>query len=135
MGYNTRYKLTWETQPGYNPSPNCRHESPPGAKFCVVCGASVGFKPLSEVIARQILLCEEATYCLMPDGSPAESGKWYEHETDMRVFSKEIPEVLFTLHGEGDENGDIWKKYFLNGKCQVAKAVIQFLPFDKSKLQ
>ena len=61
--------------------------------------------------------------------------KWYEHESDMRIVSKMFPNVLFTLSGEGEENGDIWKKYFLGGKCQVAKAKIEIAPFNPKELR
>ena len=38
--------------------------------------------------------------------------KWYEHEEEMRQFSKRFPDVVFKLSGEGEESGDIWVKYF-----------------------
>jgi len=47
-----------------------------------------------------------------------------------------LPSIsMFTLHGEGEENEDIWDKYFLNGKCQVAKAEWTIPPFDPAKLK
>lgn len=60
---------------------------------------------------------------------------WYEHESDMKKISREFPGVLFLLEGEGEEAGDLWKKYFRSGKMQTAKAVITFEPFDESKLK
>lgn len=42
--------------------------------------------------------------------------KWYEHNKDMKEISLKFPDVLFTLNGEGEETGDIWRKYFKNGK-------------------
>lgn len=62
--------------------------------------------------------------------------KWYDHEEHMREFSKEYPHVLFTLDGDGEENGDIWRKYFKNGKMQFEKqAKWEPPPFDPSKLK
>jgi hypothetical protein len=61
--------------------------------------------------------------------------KWYEHEDHMRAISEKYPEVLFTLSGEGEESGDIWKKYFLNGKMQKAIARIVIPEFDFNSLQ
>ena len=55
----------------------------------------------------------------------------------MISISKKFPEVLFTLSGEGEESGDIWMKYFKNGKVQNAntKVTISHDPFDESKLK
>lgn len=39
-----------------------------------------------------------------------EETKWYENEDEMLELSQEFPEVLFKLHGEGEESGDIWDK-------------------------
>lgn len=77
---------------------------------------------------------EEAHYCLDETGSSDETGKWYAHEVDLRQLSKENPHFLFVLSGEGEEAGDVWKKYFLAGKCQVAKAQIQIAEFDRAQL-
>lgn len=60
--------------------------------------------------------------------------KWYEHETDMIDISKEYPNVVFTLKGEGEESGDVWRKYFKNGKIQRCHAKITFDDYDESKL-
>lgn len=61
--------------------------------------------------------------------------KWYTNEKDMQKLSQLFPDVLFTLSGEGEEAGDIWAKYFLDGKMQEAKAEIIVAPFDPSKLR
>lgn len=82
-------------------------------------------------------LREEVDYaegCLTRDGSSRERLTWYEHEDDLRAFSKKYPEVLFKLSGEGEE-GDIWDKYFKNGKMQLCEAVMIKPPFDHSKLE
>jgi len=63
-----------------------------------------------------------------------ESCKWYEHEENMRELSRINPEVIFTLKGEGEESGDIWAKYFHQGKMQHAQAQIKFEEFDPLKL-
>lgn len=63
-----------------------------------------------------------------------DSIKWYNHEADMRTYSECHPNVLFKLSGDGEENGDLWVEYYLNGKMQREKIEIKFAPFDKSKL-
>ena len=91
-------------------------------------------------------LLAAATVCVMHDEDywPLEetlkhkSGyrcKWYEHQKHMKHFSKQFPTTLFTLSGEGEEPGDLWKKYFLNGKIQVANAKITYDKFDARKLK
>lgn len=68
-------------------------------------------------------------------GNPfGESCKWYDHEKDMRSFSKKHPKTIFKLSGEGEEAGDIWHEYYLNGKMQRTKAKIVFEKYDPSKL-
>ena len=53
----------------------------------------------------------------------------------MREVSKQHPNVLFELSGEGGENGDLWKAYFKNGKMQMCKAKIIYDDFDEAQLQ
>lgn len=76
-----------------------------------------------------------AKHALTSDGDTYESCKWYDHEDELRTFSKKYPNWLFTLDGKGEEAGDLWKKYFLNGKVQLAKAKIVFDEFQPSKLK
>lgn len=61
--------------------------------------------------------------------------KWYDYEKDMIEISKQFPGVLFTVSGEGEENDDIWRSYFKDGKTQFSKAIITFEPYDEGKLK
>lgn len=63
-----------------------------------------------------------------------DSIKWYEHEKDMRTYSKKHPKTLFKLLGEGGESEDLWHEYYLNGKMQRAKGRIIFEEYDESEL-
>lgn len=65
----------------------------------------------------------------------ADCCKWYEHDEDMVKLSKMFPGVLFTLRGEGEESGDLWVSYYLNGKHQLCKAEAVYPEFDESKFQ
>lgn len=78
---------------------------------------------------------EEADYALTDDGSTNESCKWYEHEQDLLALSAKHPDVLFTLHGEGEEAGDVWRKYFLGGKVHAPKTRIVIPEFDPKELR
>jgi len=61
--------------------------------------------------------------------------KWYEHDQDMAVLSKAFPDVLFCLHGEGEDNQDMWETYYFAGKMQYCEAMITYAPFDPAKLK
>jgi hypothetical protein len=63
------------------------------------------------------------------------NAKWYEFNLDMTKLSEEFPDVIFCLDGNGEENGDIWRAYYKNGKAQMCKAEITFEQFDESKLK
>jgi len=77
---------------------------------------------------------EDAREALVSTGDSLESRAWYEHENDMRQLSKRFPDMLFTLSGKGEENEDIWIKYFKAGRMQVSYATISLDKFDESKL-
>jgi hypothetical protein len=63
-----------------------------------------------------------------------DSCKWYLHEDHMREYSKKHPNTLFKLIGFGDENGDMWHEYYLNGKMQRVNCEIIFSAFNESEL-
>ena len=132
MGYNTRYSLSWEN--GNQFVKQCRHEVPDNALYCPTCGKAVREFTLSSVIGDYIEDHEEI-YGIDRYGTSIGDYTWYSHEDNIKAISLEFPDVLFTLHGEGEEFGDIWNKYFLNGKMQMAKAEIIIPEFDKDKLK
>lgn len=77
----------------------------------------------------------DAQVALGEDGYPDGHIKWYEHEEDLKEFSKKYPNLVLHLSVEGEENGDMSQKYFKNGKMQVCKAKIEFDEYDENKLQ
>jgi len=42
--------------------------------------------------------------------------KWYEHSEHMKVLAKKYTSLMFTLKGEGEEAGDIWRQFFKGDK-------------------
>ena len=60
--------------------------------------------------------------------------KWYEYHEEMIKLSKQFPETVFCLYGEGEEGGDMWHRYYKNGKSQYCPAKIVFDEYDEHKL-
>ena len=61
--------------------------------------------------------------------------KWYDHDNDMKEVSLRWTETLFVLDGEGEENGDVWRKYWRGGKVQIERQPEwKPPPFDPAKL-
>ena len=53
----------------------------------------------------------------------------------MRKVSKRFPGHIISLYGSGEEDGDIWRAHFKNGKRQICHAIITFEQYDESKLE
>lgn len=52
------------------------------------------------------------------------NSKWYQYDHDMCLLSKRFPDILFCLHGEGEDRDDIWDAYYLNGKTEFHKCIV-----------
>ena len=89
----------------------------------------------SNLIYQLVKENENAAYALDKNGNTRESCSWYEHEEDLIGFSLKHPEALFELSGEGEDNSDMWKKYFQNGKVQICRAKVIFDEFNPALLQ
>ena len=50
--------------------------------------------------------------------------KWYDMKEDMQKVTLEFPQVTFFVEGNGEEQGDIWKAVFKNGKYKIVKPLI-----------
>lgn len=59
---------------------------------------------------------------------------WYDWEEDMVLLSRRFPDVLFRLHGDGDDSEDLWDAYFLGGRMQMCPGKIVYDDFDPEKL-
>ena len=56
--------------------------------------------------------------------------KWYDHHTDMLAHSTKYPDVTFTLSGEGEESGDIWRARYLGGRVIEEKRASNIFGFE-----
>lgn len=121
MGYETRFRLEVETVKVTKEVKGIDSAGNPASVF-------VEEYIDSENIKREI--AEKAGYQYLW----SDSCKWYDHEKDMREISRKYKDVLFKLSGEGEESGDLWVKYFKNGKMQHCEARIEFDPFDEKKM-
>lgn len=50
-------------------------------------------------------------------GGAAPDCTWYDCPADMLRLSAQYPGRLFTLKGWGQQRGDTWVQWFLNGQC------------------
>jgi hypothetical protein len=57
--------------------------------------------------------------------------KWYEHEEEMLRLSYAFPNTIFILHGEGEEQGDVWKKRFINNTVETVRAEVTITDFEE----
>lgn len=136
MGYCTRFELRWKPMTEHRQEPSCPHEKPEGARFCPICGVAVGWVKIDDKIMTFLDEHSDIYYGIEPDGSTTgESVKWYDYDKDMAKLSRLFPDYLFMLEGDGEESGDVWKAYFLNGKMQHVKAQLLFADFDPEKLE
>ena len=69
------------------------------------------------------------------NGDGEDSCKWYSCENDMRRISSQYPNYVFKVSGEGEEAGDLWVRYFSNGKMQDCRAKITYDEYDAEKLE
>lgn len=64
----------------------------------------------------------------------ASEQKWYEQEEDMYQLSLQFPDVCFLLHGNGEDQYDLWDEYWQNGSYQHCHAEIPLYDPDKMRL-
>jgi hypothetical protein len=67
------------------------------------------------------------------DFSDWESMKWYDYDNDMKELSREYPNVMLVLSGEGEEPGDLWRAWYMNGDSVEVQAVITYPEPDFTK--
>lgn len=73
-------------------------------------------------------------------GEYYEAVKWYTYEEDMKKLSKQFPNDIFKLSGEG-ECGRLWVQYFKNGLTQFclgrqdSEGMITYDGYDEELLE
>jgi hypothetical protein len=75
----------------------------------------------------------EGDDCMTSDGDC----KWYHHEDDFRALSSHLRDTLLCVQGKGEEDDDVWRKYFLNGKMQHChgKVTISYPEFNIERMK
>lgn len=56
---------------------------------------------------------------------------WYHYERDMLQLSKEFPDVLMTVKGQGEDDDDRWIQYFKGGKYTNQKMATITIVYDE----
>lgn len=86
------------------------------------------------LIELRTIAATNISYFFIEDGSIKGYGTWYDHDEDCAELSKKFPEIIFGLHGEGEEKNDLWNGYYKNGLCQIARAklTVQYPAFNPS---
>lgn len=83
------------------------------------------------VISKFREVSERASYAFDESGCCQVDVNWYNYEEELQEFSKQFPEYIFELHGDGEDSTDNWKLYVLNGVCQAAHGEIIWPEFDE----
>jgi hypothetical protein len=118
MGYNTDFILTV--------SPNADHAS---------ILAFINKIRTSDVTIDNIKYKKDPDFCY-PIGKELETkyyGKWYESYEEMKILSKAFPDVLFTLKGSGEDDGDLWINEYFCGNVTEHRAVFIIPPRNVDK--
>ena len=122
MGYETRYSLEIESSNFMKEIKGVDANGKPASVF-------VNERPDLDDLKQQIAKLSEYDYLW------SAHCEWYDHEKDMRSFSRSYPDVLFILSGEGEDSGDLWRAYFKNGKMQRVAAKIVYDKFNAGQLK
>lgn len=77
---------------------------------------------------------EDLSQCSFYNGR-TDQVKWHSWKEHCIRVSKDFPDIVINIEGEGKESGDHWKAYIKNGKIQISKAVVTFEEFNEGKLK
>jgi hypothetical protein len=75
---------------------------------------------------------EDARRSLNGDNDPQH---WYNHEEDLKEFSKKYPDAFFQMECVSENGGDQqWMVYAQNGKSYYDNVILTYPDFDDSKM-
>ena len=52
--------------------------------------------------------------------------KWYDHDEDMLILSKQFPNIWFELYGDGEDSEDRWRTLYHNGKMSYSSVIMTY---------
>jgi hypothetical protein len=103
MGYYTDYTLHWQAPD------DARWMGPRDLWAARHAKGAEALKPeTAKLIAFEAVLNEHNV-------RSSTEGKWYAYHDDMLSLSKSLPGYLFVLLGQGEETGDVWRKFYTAG--------------------
>lgn len=76
-------------------------------------------------VLKEIMENKDDFYGLLSE----EPCKWYDHEKNLQELSKKH-KLVFMLSGYGEEQGDMWRKYFYDGKVKEIVPELRWPKFD-----
>ena len=59
--------------------------------------------------------------------------QWYNVREDMQELSKKFPTLLFEMYVEGENQGDMWKGRWQNGKMEIITPTLVWGEFKELK--
>lgn len=57
-----------------------------------------------------------------------DSMKWYDYNEDMLELSRNFPEAIFVLYGEGEDREDTWRAFYKGEVCIYQRAHFYYDP-------
>ena len=89
---------------------------------------------LMEQIVQKMRELQIVPYVFSEDLENYDPCTWYTEEKDMRVLSRDFPDVHFIISASGEIYDDIWEAHYLGGKRQLCEAEIRIPEFNPEKL-
>ncbi len=69
------------------------------------------------------------------DDGEAHDIKWYEHDAEMKLLSKEHPDTIYEVRGNGEDESDVWVSFYKDGKSYKVNLAPVYPAFDEGLLR